>query len=442
MLTEKIIAHPWFSRRTAEYYRWYPKHLTPFNPGLFDISRSVIKGIYVHIPYCSEICTFCPYNKIRSDPSDCDDYVATLVKELELYRERIGQCGLEYVYFGGGTPSVLSVNQVGAILERIDSLFGLGRETEVSFEAHPTHLRRNYINSLKRLGVTRFSTGIQSFDGSRLKMMGATHGGEDSLAACRALSESTDNWGIDLLYRCQGQSLMDWEAELERCVEFGNIKHVSCYTLYLPDSSLQPSPQDDAAMASLAYEYLRSHGFDHYASCATGGFDFARKNYPGVYEKKHWEAPQEQYLGIGAGAFGYAGRFLTINHHNLKVYAETVDRAILPILSACETSALEEKHRYFVLGVKTMGINLQRYTELFSADPLVDFNAQISLLKEVGLVKIGVGTLELTEVGRFYVDQISEVFWSSEQKNIEHPETGTLKNLERRVRNESVLPPL
>ena len=434
MLAEKIIAHPWFSRRFAEYYRWYPKSLTLYNPNLFDVSDSTIKGMYIHIPYCDQICRFCPYNKLKTDPSEYDDYVSTLIKELELYKRHIGVSNLEYVYFGGGTPSVLSFDQVGSVLDQVNALFGLSSNTEVSFEAHPTHLGKNYIHSLKRLGVTRISTGVQSFDGDRLKVIGATHGEEDSLAACRALSDNMDNWGIDLLYRCQGQSVIDWEAELKRCLEFGNIKHISCYTLSLEGSSQQPSPKDDAAMAALAYEYLRSQDFDHYASCATGGFDFAKGGYPGVYERKHWEAPQDQYLGIGAGAFGYVGRFLTINHHNLKRYAEIVNEGSLPILSACETSKEEERHRYFVLGIKTMEVDLEKYTELFSADPLADFSEQIVLLKEAGLIEIRDSKLGLTEVGRFYVDQVSEQFWSNEQKGIQHPETPALRKLERLTR--------
>jgi oxygen-independent coproporphyrinogen-3 oxidase len=434
MLAEKIIAHPWFSRRFAEYYRWYPKSLTLFNSNLFDLSDSTIKGMYIHIPYCDQICKFCPYNKLKTDPSDYDDYVSTLLRELKIYKRHIGVSDLEYVYFGGGTPSVLSVDQVGSILEQINELFGLNSKTEISFEAHPTHLRKDYINSLKQLGITRISTGIQSFDANRLKVIGATHGEEDSLAACRALSDNMDNWGVDLLYRCQGQSVKDWESELTRCLEFRNIKHISCYTLSLADSTQQPSPEDDAAMASLAYEYLRSQSFDHYASCATGGFDLAKKGYTGIYEKKHWEAPQDQYLGIGAGAFGYVGRFLTINHHNLKRYAEIVNGGSFPILSARETSKLEERHRYFVLGVKTMEVNLEKYTKLFSSDPLLDFHEQIALLEEEGLIEVIDDKLNLTEVGRFYVDQVSEQFWSDEQKSIQHPETPALRKLERLTR--------
>lgn len=434
MLAEKIIAHPWFSRRFAEYYRWYPKSLALYNPTLFEVSDSTIKGMYIHIPYCDQICRFCPYNKLKTDPSEYDYYVSTLIKELKLYERHIGVSNLEYVYFGGGTPSVLSVDQVGSILEQVNALFGITSKTEVSFEAHPTHLCKDYIDSLRRLGITRISTGIQSFNGNRLKAIGATHGEEDSLAACRALSDNMDNWGVDLLYRCQGQSVKDWEAELKRCLEFGNIKHISCYTLSLADSSQQPSPTDDAAMAALAYEYLRSQDFHHYASCATGGFDFAKGGYTGVYEKKHWEAPQDQYLGIGAGAFGYVGRFLTINHHNLKRYAEIVNEGSLPILSARETSIGEERHRYFVLGIKTMEVDLEKYTELFSGDPLVDFREQIDLLKDQGLIEIRDSKLRLTEVGRFYVDQVSELFWSNEQKDIQHPETNELVRLERRAR--------
>jgi oxygen-independent coproporphyrinogen-3 oxidase len=434
MIAETVIAHPWFNRRIAEYYRWYPKSLIPFNPSLFNVSDSIIKGIYIHIPYCDQICRFCPYNKLKTNPSDYDVYVSTLLKELELYQRHIRRRNLKYIYFGGGTPSVLSIDHIGLILDQVNARFGLYSETEISFEAHPTHLNKDYIADLNRLGITRISTGVQSFNRDRLEVIGATHKERDSLAACRILSDNANNWGIDLLYRCPGQSVKDWELELKTCLEF-DIKHISCYTLYLPDSSVQPSPEDDAAMAALAYEYLCSQGFDHYASCATGGFDFAKNGYMGVYEKRHWEAPQDHYLGIGAGAFGYVGRYLTINHHDLKHYANLINRGSLPISSACETSKEEEKHRFFVLGVKTMEVDLKKYAENFSADPLVDFNDQITLLRKAELIEVRDDKLRLTEVGRFYIDQISEVFWSIEQKEIQHPETTALRKLERLTRS-------
>src|SRR5256885_9151698 len=117
MLLEQITNHAWFNRRVAEYYRWYPKSLALFNPTSFELNKSNIKGIYIHIPYCDKICRFCPYNKLKSSPSDFDDYVYSLLKELELYRETGNISDLKYIYFGGGTPSVLTIAQVSSILE-------------------------------------------------------------------------------------------------------------------------------------------------------------------------------------------------------------------------------------------------------------------------------------------------------------------------------------
>lgn len=434
MLREKVINHPWFNKRVAEYYRWYPKSLNNFDSAMFGIADSKIEGMYIHIPFCDKICRFCPYNK-KLSPSDFGFYIKNLIKEIRLYQEQINLSDLKYIYFGGGTPSVLSIDQIDSVLKQINIQSGINDETEISFEAHPTHLNKSYITALKELGINRISTGVQSFDGSRLKIIGATHTAEDSVLACQVLADNINNYGIDLLYRCQGQSLKDWEAELDKCLSFNNMKHLSCYSLFLPNSDIQPNPEEDAAMAVLAYEYFCSKGFNHYASCATGGFDFAKPGYEGKYEKRHWEAPQGQYLGLGAGAFGYVNNFLTINYHDLKHYGYLVDRNIKPIVQVSNTSSEEAKHRYFVLGIKTMEVDLKKYSELFLSNPKTDFEYQFDLLEKAGLIELCDTKLKLSDVGRFYVDQISEVFWSASQTGIEHPETNELMKMEKKILN-------
>lgn len=435
MLIEKVINHPWFNKRVAEYYRWYPKSLTDFDSAKFELADSKIEGMYIHIPYCDKICLFCPYNKKKSSPSDFDYYIDNLIKEIRLYQNQVNMSDLKYVYFGGGTPSVLSTNQIGSVIDQIDTQSGINNETEISFEAHPTHLNKSYITSLKEIGINRISTGVQSFDGKRLKIIGATHTSEDSVSACQVLEDNINNYGIDLLYRCQNELLKDWESELNKCLSFNNMKHISCYSLFLPNMDILPKPEEDAGMAVFAYEYFNSNGFEHYASCATGGFDFAKPGYEGQYEKRHWEAPQGEYLGLGAGAFGYVNKSLTINYHSIKHYGNLINNNLKPIAKINNTSYEEAKHRFFALGVKTMEVNLNKYSELYLSDPKIDFENQFNLLQNAGLVEVGDTKLRLSNVGRFYVDQISEIFWSAEQSQVDHPETYELIKSEKTLVN-------
>jgi oxygen-independent coproporphyrinogen III oxidase len=430
-LYNKVITHEWFTNRYAEYYRWYPKSLNVVSP-LLHFGNCEIKGLYIHVPFCDELCKFCPFNKKKSENYLLDKYVEGLCQEIKLYAEQGVFGELKFIYFGGGTPSVLTNSQFSKIFNSISSHFLLAPQCEISIEAHPTHINKDAILSWQSVGINRISSGIQSFSASNLEKLGATHTVEDAVRTVDALSEWIDKSAIDLLYRCEGQTISDWEAELDFVSKFSNITHVSCYTLFLLNSDNQPNVLEDARMAVIADEFLNSKGFIHYASCATGGFDFAKPGYECIYETLHWKAPQTSYLALGPGALGYMDNKLIVNIHTIQTYINKLKNMTLPILSLTPVNNFEQKHRFFTLGVKTLSVNLQDYVSDFHDIPTQDFNNELSNLISLELIEIDDNILRLTDLGRFYVDQVSEIFWSEDQKDVPHPETTAIMNFERK----------
>lgn len=432
-LFDNIAKHPWSNRRFAEYYRWYPKQITFQNSDSTQLNDSCIEGIYIHIPYCQNICRFCPFNRKVQNDDEISIYVRQLCKELALYHDQGIRGEIKFIYFGGGTPSVLNISQIDLIVNQINNLFGIKDGAEVSLEAHPTHVSNPSIQAWKKVGINRISTGIQSFSQTRLESLGATHNSSDSWNAVTAICENIDNSGIDLLYRCEGQSLLEWENELETFCKLGKIPHISLYSLYLPDDSRLPDENTNLKMAILANQILHSNHYEHYASCATGGFDFAKNGRKCVYEERHWGVPQAPYLAVGAGAIGYVDQHITINLHGLGNYLSKLEQNKLPLLSHTPVSLNEEKRRFFVLGVKNISIDLNAYNARFKAQALDDFDAEINMLVDLNLALVNDQTFQLTDIGRFYIDQISEIFWSKDESLIPHPETDEMTRLENRL---------
>jgi len=429
-LSDQIIAHPWISKRVAEYYRWYPNDLNKFSQNqLTSLTSQNLKGLYIHIPFCSEICKFCPFNKRKSDASNLEEYVVSVCSEIDLY-SKIGVYGnLSFIYFGGGTPSILSPKQLEQILNTIRNCFEFQTDIEISIEAHPKHITNEYAIELKKVGVNRISSGVQSFNDTILKNIGATHTAKYSYSASEIMRNHFDNSGIDLLYKCNGQEIFHWENDLMAFNKF-EFNHLSTYVLTLPKNQSN-SGIEEINMATYADSYLTSQNYQHYASCATGGFDFSREGYKCKYETEHWGSPQSEYLGIGAGAFGFVANRTTVNLHNIEKYIISLSKGKLPLLSLSSSDSTELLHRNFVLGVKTLNIDLKPLLKINDNLTLLDFLNRIDFLKSNGMVVVVDDNLQVTDIGRYFIDQLSEVFWSGRQIQFPHLETTNLVAFER-----------
>lgn len=433
-LLAQIIDHPRFSLRESEYLRWYPKTILPLNDQPIWVDRP-ISGAYVHVPFCDKICRFCPFNKAVTDADLVDRFVEAVQQEIHMLSDRIVGGPLDFIYFGGGTPSVLEPGQISKILEELDRRWGTAPNAEITLETHPTHAHKPYLQSVASVGINRISTGIQSFHEHLLASLGATHKATDSRSALDNARSVFDNVAIDLLYRYHPQTMEEWLGDLSVAVEEYDVPHLSCYALILPGSSqTQPSVEAEVEFAVEALSFGRAHERGHYASCASGGFDLSRPKYQCKYEREHWTAPQKDFVGLGPGAFGFAGGHSTVNRLSTKHYCELIEGGHLPLASAIPVDRAELKHRYFVLGVKTLEVSLTHYRSIFGSEPLEDFQKPIATIQSEGFASLTEESLTLTPVGSLFVDSCSTLFFSDIQRDIPHPEEPEIRAIESQLR--------
>jgi oxygen-independent coproporphyrinogen III oxidase len=437
-LLEQIIAHPRFSRRSNEYLRWYPKSLCPISSRPLWDAQSV-QGAYIHVPFCDRLCTFCPFNKVVTQAATVARYLRALACEIGALSHDVGRGPLRFVYFGGGTPSVLAPSEVEEVLAEMDAAWGLSSDVEVTLETHPTHADINRLKGFASAGVTRVSIGVQSFHEELLEALGATHNASDSHRAVANATSLFANVAIDLLYRYRPQTPREWGQDLEAAIDGYGVRHVSCYALVptgaesAPDMADRPSESDEVEFALQALDLARSHGLDHYASCASGGFDVSTSDRKCRYEFEHWSAPQGTFVGLGPGAFGFAGGHATVNRLSLGRYCSTLERGDSPLASAVRVSNAEMRHRYFVLGVKALAVPLGPYRARFGTDPVTDFAAQFRSLEADGFADVKDDALVLTPVGRLFVDTCSSLFFSESQRVVPHPEEPEIRAIDIRV---------
>jgi oxygen-independent coproporphyrinogen-3 oxidase len=335
---------------------------------------------------------------------------------------------IRFVYFGGGTPSVLSAAQIDTILSCILNNFSLADQIEVSLETHPTHATIAKLRDFNAAGISRLSLGVQSFSANSLISLGASHESSDSFNAVKNAHSIFEDYAVDLIYNHLGQTLTEWQSDVRSAINF-DVPHLSCYALVPISAQNSSSTLHEIELATLALSTLDDAGYSHYASCSSGGFDVSLPGQNCQYELMHWKAPQAHFIGMGPGAFGFIGGYCTVNGYGLDFYSEKLKSNCLPIVSAKQVSDTELRHRYFVLGVKCLEVSLSGYRNQFGRDPLSDFKSEIETLIEMDLAILADDCLMLNQKGRLFVDTCSSVFFSNTQRFIEHPEEPHVRHL-------------
>lgn len=283
-------------------------------------------SLYIHIPFCRRRCGYCDFNTYAGREELLEVYVAALCREVQWAAQAAGQrLPVGTVYFGGGTPSLLNPAQVTAVLQAIAAGFDLDCGAEVTLEANPGTLSQAGLAGLRSAGVNRLSLGMQAADAQDLRILGRQHETGQVLAGVRmARRAGFSSLSLDLIYGIPGQTLERWQAGLELALGMG-VEHLSLYALTVEDETplahwlrrgLLLSPDDDLAadMAEWARNRLAEAGFEHYevSNWALGPQFRSRHNL------QYWHnAP---YLGLGAGAHGWAAGYRTVNELTIEAY--------------------------------------------------------------------------------------------------------------------------
>ncbi len=417
-----------YPQRDTEYVRYYPPTVGPIESD--QVWRKQEMGVYLQIPFCRSICKYCPFNKYIWNEEKVARYLAALKKEIRMIGRQPHMQGgtVTALNFGGGTPTSLYTNQLIDVLNCCRDHFNISPAAEISVEANPETVDEQKLKALLDWGVNRISFGVQSFNDHFLQVIGRAHRAEQSGAAIRlARSLGLKNIGIDLLYRIPGQTLADWERELDQAVELA-IDHISIFSLLLnPGTQLfkerladrvapQPVEQEEIAMYERAIEKLLPGGYRHYIV-----YDFALPGKECEYHQVCWQVPQREYPGLGAGANSYLRGYLYTNLNSLDDYIRTVESGHLPIAFGRELTREDEISRSLVLGTKFLEVGKRAFKEQFGVEMDDCFRDTLRQLEDWGLVTNGPDALRVTAKGKVYMSNINKAFYAREHKGKPQP---------------------
>ena len=375
--------------------------------------------LYVHVPFCRLVCAYCDFVTVGGRAGDLPRYTDALVAELTI-RPAPGELGT--IYFGGGTPSLMSPEQVGRVISAAQDRWAVAALEEVTLEANPSRREAPDWAGLRRAGVTRISLGVQSLRDRDLEALARGHTAHEARAAfVAARAAGFDNVSIDLIYGIPGQTLFDWRGGLEAAIALGP-DHVSCYALQLatePDEwAAPPRPgalrwrgrmvphQDDALAADqyrLAEDLLAPAGYRHYELSS-----WARPGREARHNAAYWA--RRAYTGIGAGAHSFDGAAeRSWNVRDLDTYLAAVERGNRPTAGV---DRLDEGARAFeamALGLRRIdGVQRAAFEAEFGADPVDRFADGLADAQD--LVEVGADRLRLTRTGRLFASEASLAF--------------------------------
>jgi oxygen-independent coproporphyrinogen-3 oxidase len=300
----------------------------------------MVRGVYVHIPFCSHRCPYCDFTSVTNSPVDYRDYVDALLREASFYREL--EFDLRTLYLGGGTPTLLEPQYLGSIIENIGELFGASLLEEVTVECNPKTYDYKAFRELLSYGVNRLSIGVQSFTSKGLRVLGRDHGVEDSLRTFYEAEEAGfENINIDLIYAFPGQKGDDIDLEL-KFIEKLKPAHVSAYMLtpyentslgisLLKGTLRAPGEEDLKGIYDRLWKGLKELGYERYeiSNWAVGGRE-CRHNL------LYWK--MENFLGLGVSAWGFVDNLRYGNTRNILEYMREVSKGRKPVEVRVELS--------------------------------------------------------------------------------------------------------
>lgn len=338
--------------------------------------------------------------------------LATMKKEIFLRKDELQNKNLQSLYFGGGTPSILSADEIHSLIDEVLKHFSFNTDIEITLEANPDDLDSKFLKELSKSSVNRLSIGTQSFFDEDLKLMNRAHNASDAESSIkRAQDSGFENLSIDLIYGSPTSNLEIWKENLNKSIAL-EVPHISSYALTVePKTALEkwiangkvPNPKEEEQNAEFYYmiDFLKDHGFDHYEVS-----NFAKPGFYSRHNSAYWK--YREYLGIGPSAHSYNGFDIrSWNIANNQLYIKKLTSNIL----AKETEILSPQDQFnemIMIGLRTVwGVDLNSLNQKFSASILERFNKEIEYKIEEGILRIENDHLTIPEKHWFMADGIA-----------------------------------
>lgn len=367
-------------------------------------------GIYIHIPFCKQKCSYCDFTSYSNKNKKVDQYIEELKKEIKEKSKSLGEYEITTIYFGGGTPSYIESKYITEVLQEIKKKYNISKNVEITIEVNPGTVTKEKLESYVESGINRISIGLQTCNDNLLKMIGRIHTFEEFLNTYElAQKAGFTNINVDLMIGLPKQDLEDVKDSLIKIIEL-KPNHVSVYSLIieegtpierkiekreleLPDEDLERKQYWEVKGT------LENSGYKHYEIS-----NFAKKGYESKHNVNCWE--QKEYVGFGVAAHSYLNNVRYSNVETIEEYLQEKE-AIIHEIQDLEN----QKKEYMLLGLRKIeGIKISNFKNKFGSNPIMDFKSELNKLVEEGLIEIDLDEIKLTPKGIDLANLVWEEF--------------------------------
>jgi oxygen-independent coproporphyrinogen-3 oxidase len=373
-------------------------------------------GVYIHIPFCRTRCSYCDFATGAYEGALAERYVRAVALEIKAFRQTESALDVDTIYFGGGTPSLLTPAQLSHLLEAVRDRFGVAQDAEVTMEMNPGSVTLDGLREFRALGVNRASFGAQTFDDLELKRLGRTHTAADVRRTIADLREAGfTNVSFDLIAGLPAQMLSSWSRNLDEALAL-RPEHLSFYILEVHEGTpladqirrgAQACPDDDLAaeMYRMMLERACSAGYEHYEIS-----NLCLPGYESRHNTKYWTG--DAVYGFGCSAHSYDGRLTRwSNERDAARYTTLIEAGRTPIIETTELDEREARAENIFLGLRLMrGVNLAEHRRRFGRDLRDEYAADLERLSEAGLIELNNGLMKLTTTGALLSNEVFSTF--------------------------------
>lgn len=368
--------------------------------------------IYIHIPFCAAKCNYCAFNSRVAFTAEREEYADMLIAEITNFEQK--KISVATIYFGGGTPTILSLNQLKKIFDAVQKKFHVDDDAEITIETNPGTVDENFLRGLRNIGFNRLSIGVQSFDDALLKILGRIHDSKAAIETVTAAKKIFDNISVDLMYALPNQTLDDVKADVEQAARL-DVQHISIYglevepnTKFFELAAQKKLELPDENLCGDMYEYitrtLPTLGYNRYEVS-----NFAKAGFESRHNTGYWTGAK--YFGFGAGAHSYDGNFRKSNVADFNEYIKKI-RAGSDVSQieevVTERAAMEE---FCFLGLRmTRGIDARNFFDRFGKNFFEVYGKVIEKNLRTGLLEVDGDRIFLTERGMELSNVVSAEF--------------------------------
>ena len=366
-------------------------------------------GIYIHIPFCRKACHYCNFH-FSVSKTLLPEMISAICKEAELRNDYTTE-NISTIYFGGGTPSLLTIDDLQITIEKLRILFNVNTDVEITLEANPDDITNEKLSGWKNVGINRLSIGVQSFFDNDLHWMNRAHNAQQAHKSIELAKRSGfNNITIDLIYGTPNLTDEDWLHNLETAKKLA-VPHLSCYALTVePNTALQKliaqhkkenvDTEKQSRQFELLMQWAAENNFEHYEIS-----NFAKPNYRSRHNSSYWQG--KPYLGLGPSAHSYNGTSRQWNIANNALYIKSIKENIIPFEMETLTST-QKINEYLMTGLRTIeGVELNHLKNLSGEKLADDITNDARKFIQQNLMERKNGSLVLTQKGKLFADGIA-----------------------------------